>query len=123
VEEALADGGRVLHVAVHSFAAQLDGVRRDGDVCFLYDSRRKREAALFRAWGARLAERARALRVRYNYPYLGLADGLPSWLRRRHSEARYLGLELEVNQALLSAPSWRAVGDALAATLQEMLAE
>jgi len=111
----------VLHVAVHSFAPELGGVRRRGDVCFLYDSRRQREAAFFRRWGSLLRQRDPALRVRYNYPYLGRADGLPTWLRQRHPQTRYLGLELEVNQALLTASGRQAIGSALAASLEELL--
>jgi hypothetical protein len=33
-----------------------------------------------------------------NYPYRGTADGLPTTLRRAHPDARYAGIEIEVNQ-------------------------
>jgi len=122
VADAIARGACVLHVAVHSFTPVLDGERRTSDVSFLYDSKRKREAALCRSWGARLHELAPPLRVRCNYPYLGAADGLPTWLRRRHPATRYLGIELEVNQALLAGPGWRRAGHTLAISLGELLA-
>ena len=37
------------------------------------------------------------LKTRYNYPYLGRADGFTTYLRKRFPE-NYLGIELEVNQ-------------------------
>jgi hypothetical protein len=39
--------------------------------------------------------------VRRNYPYLGVGDGLRTALRGVFSEEEYIGIELEVNQALL----------------------
>lgn len=122
VARCIARRGRVVHVAVHSFAPVLDGVVRNADVAFLFDSKRVREAAFARGWGALLRQRAPELRVRYNYPYRGCSDGLTTWLRRRHPVARYLGVELEVNQALAATPGWRSVGEALAASLAEALA-
>lgn len=115
-------GGRVVHVAVHSFTPVLDGELRRADVGVLYDSQRSREAGFARRWGALLLRRYPGeLRVRYNYPYRGCADGLTAWLRQRHPAARYLGLELEVNQALAVGSAWRGLGEALAGSLAEAL--
>jgi predicted N-formylglutamate amidohydrolase len=122
VAEAIDRGERVVHVAVHSFTPVLDGEVRHADVAFLFDSARAREAEVARRWRDRLRERAPELRVRCNYPYRGRDDGLASWLRRRHPAARYLGLEVEVNQALAAGPGWRRVGEALAASLAAALA-
>jgi predicted N-formylglutamate amidohydrolase len=121
VTAAAAKGGRVVHVAVHSFAPSLDGRVRDADVAILFDSRRPREVELARRWRAVLRQHAPHLRVRRNYPYRGSNDGLTTWLRRRHPAARYLGLELEVNQALAAGPGWKGVAEALAASLAEAL--
>jgi predicted N-formylglutamate amidohydrolase len=111
VEEAVAagtaGGRRVLHVAVHSFTPELDGQVRNADVGFLYDSRRKQEAGLCHRWAEVLGRLDPKLRLRFNYPYRGAADGLTTWLRRRHPEERYLGIELEINQALIGTKSWR----------------
>lgn len=119
----LARGERVLHVAVHSFTPVMEGVVRNADVGLLFDSRRKHESAMARRWAARLHAHDPALRVRYNYPYRGLADGLTTALRRRHPASRYLGFELEVNQARSTAPDWRSLGSVLAASLSEILDE
>lgn len=103
----------VLHVAVHSFTPVLDGERRNADVGLLYDPRRPRERALARRWKALLRELAPELRVRFNYPYLGLCDGLTTAQRKRFSDRRYAGFELELNQALLAHPRWAQLERAL----------
>ena len=112
---------RVVHVAVHSFAPELDGHVRNADVGLLYDSRRPREASLCRRWGDILARMAPDLRVRYNYPYRGNTDGLGTWLRKRHSAARYLGIEIEVNQGLVGTRRWRSFQESIATSLGELI--
>lgn len=121
IADAVARGGPVVHVAVHSFTPVMDGKVRNADVGFLYDSKRRSEGQFARRWCVLLHQRAPALRLRYNFPYLGSADGLPTALRRRYPGSRYIGFELEVNQALSTAPAWRNVGEALAASLAEAL--
>jgi predicted N-formylglutamate amidohydrolase len=125
VEDALASSllreRRVVHVAVHSFTPELDGQVRNADIGLLYDSRRKREAELCRRWTAILHRLEPSLRVRYNYPYDGAADGLTTWLRRRHPQNRYLGIELEINQARVGARGWRRFQEHVAESLRELL--
>jgi predicted N-formylglutamate amidohydrolase len=120
---AIARGRRVVHVAVHSFTPELDGVVRTADIGFLYDSRRKHEAALCRRWGAILQKLDPKLRVRYNYPYDGAADGLSTWLRRRHPQTRYLGVELELNQALVDASGWRAFQEHVVESMRQLMSD
>jgi predicted N-formylglutamate amidohydrolase len=91
-------GARVIHVAMHSFTPTLDGVQRRADVAWLYDPRRPGESAFSRAWMMDFARRAPGLRLRRNYPYRGRNDGLTAWLRKRHPDETYVGIELEVNQ-------------------------
>jgi predicted N-formylglutamate amidohydrolase len=125
VEKAVASAvrqSRVVHVAVHSFTPELDGDVRNADVSFLYDSRRKAEAALCRRWAEMLASLEPDLRIRHNYPYRGASDGLTTWLRKQHSESRYLGVEIEINQALVGARGWRAFQQNVASSLAELLA-
>jgi len=117
IAQAITTGAQVVHVAVHTFTPVMDGVVRNADVGFLFDSKRAGEAQFARRWGALLHQHAPGLRLRYNYPYLGSADGLATWLRRRHPMRGYLGFELEVNQALAAGRGWRPVGAALAASL------
>jgi predicted N-formylglutamate amidohydrolase len=100
VAAAIARHGCVLHVSVHSFTPVLGGVRRRADLGLLYDPARAAEARFCRRWQAALAGCADGWAVRRNYPYRGTSDGQVVELRRRFG-ARYAGVELEINQALL----------------------
>jgi len=117
-----ARGRRVLHVAVHSFTPVLDGQVRDADIGLLYDPRRPAERAIARRWKAILEELDPSLRVRFNYPYHGAADGLPTWLRKRFPDARYAGYEFELNQAVLSGARGKALAATVAISCQRLLA-
>lgn len=101
IRDALRGGSQVLHIGSHSFTPSLNGEKRNADIGFLYDPRRKAEKKLCIAWQAALREMDSGLRVRRNYPYLGSADGLTTFLRKTLRTPRYLGIELEVNQRFL----------------------
>jgi predicted N-formylglutamate amidohydrolase len=114
--------GRVLHVAVHSFAPVLGGRVRAFDVALLYDPARRRESELAARWKHNLVAEAPWLRVRRNAPYRGRSDGLPTAMRRERPATRYLGIELELNQASIEPRTRRtevfeAVCSALRASL------
>jgi len=121
VEAAMANGARVLHVSCHSFTPALDGNTRNADIGLLYDPARETEACLVRAWRTALRRACPGLRVRFNYPYRGTADGLTTSLRRRFPEPGYTGIELEVNQSYpLGDPrAWRALRRHLTGALAE----
>ncbi len=123
VEECIAAGQSVLHIASHSFTPVLDGEVRRADVGLLYDPGRAGEKQLCLRWQNALRMRAPGLTVRRNYPYTGRSDGLTAWLRRRFPAERYLGIELEVNQRLVFGPAgpWRALRLALRQSLADAL--
>ena len=98
-ERVRAAQGLVTHVAVHTFTPVLHDDVRNFDVGLLYDPGQKREVAL--AQRLRSALTLRGFLVRRNAPYRGVADCLPTAIRRSFSPARYVGLELEINQQLL----------------------
>lgn len=98
IDRLITEGHRVLHVASHSFTPVWDEVDRRTDVAWLYDPRRHGECVVVNEWMAALAPMAPALRLRRNYPYSGRSDGLAAGLRRRHPDADYVGIELEVSQ-------------------------
>lgn len=108
--------GPVLHVAVHSFTPVLAGVVRDADIGLLYDPKRKAERDVVESWKRALARALPGLRVRLNYPYKGISDGLPTALRKKFG-ARYAGIELELNQKHHGKPAWREIEQALIHTL------
>ncbi|UCF33934.1 MAG: N-formylglutamate amidohydrolase [Phycisphaerales bacterium] len=103
VSAIVAEGDRVLHIGVHTFTPRLRGVKRRAGVGLLYDPSRPGEQEFCKSWQALLADEARGVAVRRNYPYRGTADGLPRWLRRTYPDSEYLGIELEVNQRLIAA--------------------
>lgn len=113
-------GRRVVHVGVHSFTPVWHGVPREIDVGLLYDPARPAEAEFCARWAAWLRRADPRLRVRRNAPYRGVSNCLPTALRRELPAARYLGLELELSQALLATAAERRrmaklVGDSLRA--------
>lgn len=109
----------VLHLGVHSFTPVLRGVERRADLALLYDPARPSERAFAAAWTERLREALPKRRVRRNHPYRGSSDGLTTTLRSRFPADRYLGIEIEVSQALVGKdgafPAWiaRALLDTL----------
>lgn len=121
----VARGRRVIHIASHSFTPELDGRLRSADVGLLYDPRRHGEAGLCGRWKAALRALAPGLRVRRNYPYAGRSDGLTSWLRRRFPPGAYVGIELEVNHAIVLAPGrgWIALRGMLIDSLRSACAD
>lgn len=120
IDAALAEGP-VLHVAVHSFTPVLGGVVRDADVGLLYDPKRKAERAVVEPWKRALVQALPGMRVRLNYPYKGVSDGLTTALRRKFG-ARYAGIELELNQKHHGKPAWNVMTSALIDTLAQFIA-
>lgn len=107
VRQSASRGRRVIHISSHSFTPELDGRARLADVGLLYHPGRRGEAELCARWKTSLAAVAPELRVRRNYPYAGKGDGLTSHLRLRFAPDAYLGIELEINQAVVLAAGWR----------------
>ena len=103
IERAIARSGRVIHVSSHSFTPVLDGEVRHADVGLLYDPCRDGERELCARWKASLAARAPQLRVRRNYPYAGKGDGVTRTCGKRFPPRAYVGVELEINQAIVVA--------------------
>lgn len=93
---------RCAHLAIHSFDAALDPMKRDFDVGVLFDPARHPEAELAtRLVGSLTRE---GLSARPNEPYLGTPEGVPSWLRSSLPPERYVGLEIECNDRWRRAP-------------------
>lgn len=119
----IARHGACIHIGVHTFTPRLNGVERTADVGLLYDPARVRERELCATWRMLLADVGEGWRVRRNYPYRGVSDGLTTTLRRAFPPDAYAGIELEVSHALLGAErEVRAVAAALVRAL-EALAE
>jgi predicted N-formylglutamate amidohydrolase len=126
VEALIADaakrGRRVVHISSHSFTPVLDGEVRNADIGLLYDPGRPGEVELCRRWQARLGESAPELRVRRNYPYTGKSDGFTAYLRKRFAADRYVGVELEINQAIVGAARrWTGLRNRVVEALRQIV--
>ena len=121
VKDALRDGHRAVHIGVHSFTPILNGKERKLDVGLLFDSSRPRERIFCEHWRRAIRERQPALRIHFNHPYRGSSDGLTTTLRGVFPAARYLGLELELNQCWIGTRHWATMCDAVVDSLWHVL--
>jgi predicted N-formylglutamate amidohydrolase len=99
VDHELKQGHRVLHLSCHSFTPQLGRQIRTMDLGILYDPDRMGEVEFSNQLFERL-QSSTSIRIRKNAPYRGNSDGHVAYLRRHFKPDRYLGIELEINQAL-----------------------
>lgn len=97
INELWEQGHMVLHLSVHSFTPNLNGVIRHTDFGILYHPGRSNEKDFAKLWKQAINEVLPEYRVRFNYPYSGRPDGHVRYFRDREEE-RYMGLEFEMNQ-------------------------
>lgn len=116
-------GGAVVHVSIHTFTPRMGGEVRAMDVGLLYDPRRPDERRFCRHWREAIRSELVDLRVRFNAPYRGSADGHTTALRKRFVARQYLGIELEVNQryALAGGEAWSRLKRGIAKSLPEAM--
>lgn len=102
VENCIADlinrNNKVVHISFHSFTPELNGVIRKADVGLLFDPKSSFEKHFCKNWKAEINRLNNLYKVRFNYPYLGIADGFTSYLRKKYGSQNYCGIELEINQ-------------------------
>jgi predicted N-formylglutamate amidohydrolase len=127
VAELNAGGRPVLHLGIHTFTAVLAGKVRELEMGILYDPARREEKAFALRWRDTLRlhvpEGETGIRIRFNQPYRGVSDSLPTWLRKRFPAEAYRGVEVEVNQGLIRQDRhrWNALRSAILQTLVEMM--
>ncbi len=97
VSENIRKGDRLLHLAIHSFTPVFQGEVRNADIGLLYDPSRELEKEFCKTLKQQLLAVSPELIIRYNYPYLGIADGFTTYLRKRFPQD-YAGIEIEINQ-------------------------
>ena len=97
ISKIIAEGEEVAHISFHSFTPVLDGKIRNADIGLLFDPSRASEKMICKKLKELLKTEIPAFKLRFNYPYLGKADGLTTYLRKKFPE-NYLGIEIEVNQ-------------------------
>lgn len=100
IDDQMRRQAQVLHISLHSFVPKLDDEIRVNDIGLLYDPKRQEEKLFCRQFKEKLQKADPSLKIRLNYPYLGSADGFTTYLRKQFPDG-YLGIELEINQALV----------------------
>jgi predicted N-formylglutamate amidohydrolase len=114
-------GEKLLHLSVHTFTPVLNGKVRNTDVGLLFDPAKSLEKDFARIWKFNFSKIASTTKVRFNYPYLGRADGFTTYLRKKNPQ-NYIGIELEVNQSLCEGKIVKKeVSDSLYRSLQESI--
>lgn len=124
ISAAITSSQPVLHLSIHSFTPSLNGERRHADIGFLYDPRRSLEKSFCRRWLTSIKKTTPSLRLRRNYPYRGIADGFATALRKMYGQDEYLGVELEINQQLVTENRhhWQVLQETIIAGLAAALA-
>lgn len=97
ISKLISNNEQILHVSIHSFTPNLNSTERHCDIGLLYDSRRPSEKEFSVKFKSEIKSKSSNLKVRFNYPYLGKADGFTTFLRKKFSK-NYLGIEIEINQ-------------------------
>ena len=91
-------GQPLLHLSIHSFTPVMNDKPRNADIGLLYDPSRNLERSYCQQFKSSINKALPELRLRNNYPYRGTADGFTTYLRKRYTASRYLGIEIEINQ-------------------------
>lgn len=117
-------GRRVIHISSHSFTPELNGRARTADIGLLYDPARPQEALMCGRWKKALGNAATHFRIRRNYPYAGKDDGFMPYLRNKYQPSAYVGIELEINQAIVvgTRSRWDELRTAVVESLRVVLA-
>ncbi len=99
ISEFISGKNDVIHLSIHSFTPVLNDEVRNADIGLLYDSRKIEERHFCVEWKRNIDAHQAKYKTRLNYPYLGKADGLTTYLRKVFP-SHYIGVEVELNQKL-----------------------
>lgn len=91
----------VFHVAVHSMTDHLNGQNRKMQLALLYNPAFKNEVRFSSLWIKELRKEFPEFIIARNKPYRGDNDGLTCEMRKENRPDNYIGIEIELNQALL----------------------
>ena len=101
IAEIIDRGESVLHLSIHTFTPIFNGEVRNADLGLLFDPSIYSEKKICEHLKTELIATSPNLRVKFNYPYLGTADGFTTYLRTKYPD-NYAGIEIEVNQKYAS---------------------
>ncbi|UII33260.1 N-formylglutamate amidohydrolase [Fulvivirga ulvae] len=117
IKDFIAAGETVLHLSIHTFTPQLNGIVRAVDVGLLYDESRIEEREFCNQWKGRLDNMLPDRLIMLNCPYNGADDGFTTYLRTKFPGSAYLGIELEVNQRYPDTPAMSKINEAFSQSL------
>lgn len=95
----ISSGNTALHLSIHSYTPRLNGRVRNADIGILYDPKSSEEKEFSLELKRRILREEPELKIRFNYPYLGVSNSHIRDLREKFPE-NYLGIMIEVNQNL-----------------------
>ncbi len=123
IEELVKKGEESVHISVHTFTPVLNSQIRNADIGLLYDPKISRERDFAILFKKELLSKDEHLKIRFNYPYLGISDGFTSYLRKKFSQKYYIGIELEINQkfVLNNNAKWEILKENLTTTFDSIL--
>lgn len=104
IQQQIAEGHQVLHLALSSFPKEKKGEPINVDIDIAYDPHRLAEKELAARWLESLHAQT-DWHIRRNFPLRGCADGITTWLRHRFTAEDYLGLGVAFNEHLLDTDS------------------
>lgn len=99
VKNTLAKNRTAVHIAMHSMTDQLNGQKRRMHLALLYNPTVKEEVRFASLWIKELRLMFPYFIIARNKPYRGDNDGVTVEMRKENKN--YIGIELEMNQALL----------------------
>lgn len=119
ISENIKNSKMTFHFSIHTFTPEMQGQERNADLGLLYDPSRVMERDICAAIKEKITDEISGIKVRKNYPYRGISDGLTTALRKRYSEKYYCGIEIEINQKHFFANSkiWMEIKKKLPACL------
>ena len=116
----LEKGIPVLHLSIHSFAPLLNGTKRKADLGLLFDPDRKSEQDFSSHLKNEIESQDPNLKVKFNYPYLGIDDGFTTSLRTKFPDDKYAGIEIEVNQEMAVWAARKKIQNILTKSIRKM---
>jgi predicted N-formylglutamate amidohydrolase len=100
IEKHIKQGSQIWHLSIHSFTPMMNDIVRNADIGLLYDPQRTSERELSWQWKGQIKKMFPEYKIRMNYPYSGVSDGFTSALRKKFTNDEYVGIEVEINQAI-----------------------
>lgn len=102
-----------LHFSIHSFTPILNGHTRMVDIGLLFDPSRSLELLICTQIQNELQKQLPDMQIKFNEPYLGIDDGLTTYLRVQYEDKIYAGIEMEINQKWVGTEQFTDIKQAL----------